>query len=196
MPASLRPAVIRTSLLALAALLVAATVTLPAAPAHAGNAATFSQLQTQLNAGGTVLLTANITVGTATSTLNVPQTATLDLRGFNLTTNSTVLTAGKTLTVTDSVSGGLWQSIGRAATTIAGIQTTGATLIVDGASIVASGGPATEGIGASGNTLGGTVTINSGTVTATGGTSGAGIGGSGSTTTIGSSRNSDSPSHS
>jgi len=60
----------------------------------------------------------------------------------------------------------------------AGIQTTGATLTIEGAgTLIARGGQDGAGIGGSNNGNGGTVIINGGTVEATGGRCGAGIGG-------------------
>ena len=188
---AVRPRV-HISLAAVFALLVGALVTVPADRASAAPAGDFAALESALVTGGAIELTANITA--PSSTLAVPMNATLDLAGFALTTDAVSLSAGVTLTITDTGSGGTWTA---EATNDAdaGFETTGATLIINGGTIIGDGGNLGAGIGGDDEGDGGTVIINGGQVTARnsgiffGGTGyAAGIGGGadgvGGTTTI------------
>ena len=157
------------------AALTALSVVVPVTAANAGPAALIADLQTELNAGGTAYLVADINA--PTSLLSVPVDATLNLNGFDLATGSTSIATGVTLTVVDVATGGSWTSAEGSGAQRAGIRTTGATLIVDGAVITATGGPQAAGIGGGYEQSGGTVIVNSGSVTATSPSQGAGIGG-------------------
>ena len=157
------------------AALTALSVVVPVTAANAGPAALIADLQTELNAGGTAYLVADINA--PTSLLSVPVDVTLNLNGFDLATGSTSIATGVTLTVVDVATGGSWTSAEGSGAQRAGIRTTGATLIVDGAVITATGGPQAAGIGGGYEQSGGTVIVNSGSVTATSPSQGAGIGG-------------------
>lgn len=178
-------------LMAITILFVAISFVGLSAPAAAAatTVTTAEELQAALNNGGEIVLGADIGVN---DTLTVKANTTLDLNGYKLTViksnsfkNGIVIDLGKTLTVTDSKyssatnpgSGKLY------AKGFTGIQTTGATLIIE-KGVVEAVGASAAGIG--GGTYGddgGTVIINGGTVTATGGIAGtyggAGIGGVG-----------------
>ncbi|WP_244927674.1 hypothetical protein [Nocardioides sp. W7] len=108
------------------------------------------------------------------ASLVVACNATLDLSGRSLSVNSVDISAGRTLTIRATGGG----SLSAVSTTdgVAGINTTGATLVVDAGTIVARGGYEAAGIGGGDREPGGTTTINGGTVTATGNV-GSGIGG-------------------
>lgn len=116
-------------------------------------------------------------------TLAVTCDAAIDLHGHTLTLAYIKINAGKTLTIR-ATGGGALNAIAEVPT-LAAIDTTGATLVVEGGAINATGGTdAGAGIGGSGisggaGADGGTVKIEGGTVTASGGTQGAGIGGGG-----------------
>lgn len=138
--------------------------------------------------GATVTLGADIDLSTS-SALAVSQTLTLDLDGYTLKTHGIVEGVGITFTIRDSdvdgdptTSGhlisavsGLWQ---------AGIDVSGASLVVKSGGVSATGGIAAAGIGTGHNEPGGSVTIDGGTVTAASTSDGPGIGdGSGSSGT-------------
>lgn len=145
------------------ALVVGGLVVLPAAPAFAVGVPDFAELETQLAAGNDVELTADISA--PGSTLALPADATLDLAGFELTTNAVSLADGVSFTITDSGMGGMWTA---EATNDAdaGFETTGATLTINGGTIIGDGGNLGAGIGGDDDGDGGTVIINGGTVTA------------------------------
>jgi hypothetical protein len=155
-------------MVALAGALVAATVTLPAPPAHAASPTSVADLQTLLTYDGFATLNADI-IEPGTQ-LYVPRTSWINLNGFDLTTNSTQIAGGQTLSVLGT---GTWTSV-TAISQSAGIWIQGASLIVDGPDVIATGGEYRPGIG---GYDGGSVTLNSGSITATGGTYAAGIGG-------------------
>lgn len=111
-------------------------------------------------------------------TLAVACDAAIDLHGHTLTLAHINIGAGKTLTIKATGGGAL--NATSEAEMVAAIQTTGATLVIEGGDITAEGGTASgAGIGGGGGSDGGTVKIQGGSVTASGGTQGAGIGGGG-----------------
>ena len=149
---------------------------------------TASDLQTALNNGGTITLGADIG---GTKKLTVKENSTLDLNGYKLSiintsvfNNGIEITLGKTLIITDSKYNGKNLSNGKLYVKgFTGIQTTGATLIIN-SGVVEATGSSGAGIGGSDDYNmcdGGTVIINGGLVAATGGIAGtyggAGIGG-------------------
>ena len=119
---------------------------------HAANAAvgTEADLATALGNGpGTVTLSNDITVNAAS--IAVASTVTLDLAGFTLHTQNITLNSGVTFTIEDSSS----PSTGSLTTVpagpnSAGITTTGASLVIDGGTITATGG-SNGGAGIGGN---------------------------------------------
>lgn len=127
--------------------------------------------------GGTHKLTAAV-VGSS-ETFDVACTATLDLNGHALTVNNIIITSGSTFTITDTSGGTPGVVTANAPANEAGIRTTGATLIIAGGTVNATGGNYGPGIGSrSFGGSGGTVIISGGTVQATAGSyGGAGIGG-------------------
>lgn len=149
---------------------------------------TVSDLQTALNNGGTIILGADIG---GTGPLMVKENSALDLNGYKLSVitksimkNGILIEIGKTLTIKDSKwtakKSGNGKLYVKGST---GIQTTGATLIID-SGVVEATGQFGAGIGGDRDYRlcdGGTVIINDGEVLATGGTAGtyggAGIGG-------------------
>lgn len=151
---------------------------------------TATDLQAALNRGGNIILGSDIGVE---KTLTVAANSNLDLNGYKLSivtrNNSAIqINIGQTLTIADNKyvsnsnpgNGKLYANGYRA-----GIQTSGATLIIEGGVVEAKGQWATGigGIDRTGYSDGGTVIINDGTVSATGGCpgtlGGAGIGGMG-----------------
>lgn len=122
-----------------------------------------------------IRLDADITL-TTSQTLSA-RDVTIDLNDNDISMRGMVIGAGLTLTIEDNSAGasGVFNSTGEE--DFAGIQTSGANLIINSGSINATGGYASAGIG--GGVLGanGSVTIHDGTVTALGGGGGAGIGG-------------------
>lgn len=152
---------------------------------------TEENLRNALTNGGDVVIGSDISIQ---STLTVSASSTLDLNGYKLTVTTRdksgiVIDAGQTLTITDSKYSKNGSNNGKLSVNgyRAGIQTSGATLIINSGIVEATGKWATGigGIDQSGYYDGGTVTINGGTVTATGGCpgthGGAGIGGMGPT---------------
>ncbi|MCI9159271.1 MAG: S-layer homology domain-containing protein [Lawsonibacter sp.] len=148
---------------------------------------TAEELQAALNKGGEIVLGSDIG---AKSSLVVKSSAQLDLNGYKLTVvtkrdSGIIIDLGQTLTILDSryVKGVSDQGKLSVNGYRAGIQTSGATLIIDSGIVEAAGQWATGigGIDAIGFYDGGTVIINGGTVTAKGGCpgvmGGAGIGG-------------------
>jgi hypothetical protein len=145
--------------------------------------------------GGTAELTEDVT-DTGALTIAENCAAVLDLKGKTLTIRNVVLGAGSTLTVMDSSDDELGELIARSTLdAVAGIQTTGATLIIQSGKVTSTGNNQAAGIGGNNGGDGGTVRISGGTVTAAGGVptsgdpaNGAGIGGgnngSGGTVTI------------
>ncbi len=149
---------------------------------------TISALQTALNTGGAIILGSDIG---GTEPLTVKENSTLDLNGYklsvvtkNIMENGILIELGKTLTIKDSK----WniKKPGKGKLYVkgsTGIQTTGATLIID-SGVVESTGSFEAGIGGGSEYNlcdNGTVIINDGIVSATGGVAGtyggAGIGG-------------------
>ena len=120
--------------------------------------------------GATIALTENSSGGRLTIGCDL----TLDLAGFTLNTAGVLVTPANKLTIDDT--GGEGKLIAAAAS-FAGIQTTGAELVIKAGTINAAGGFGHAGIGGPSGAGGGTITIEDGTITATGGGSGAGIGG-------------------
>lgn len=158
---------------------------------------TATELQTALSSGGYIVLGSDIG---SNHTLQVKASSTLDLNGYKLSVissigeNGIVINLGKTLTVTDSQYSNN-ASPGKGKLYIngyyTGIQTTGATMIIE-KGVVEAIGQWNVGIGGRdiiGYYDGGTVIINGGIVTATGGSpgtfGGAGIGGVGTVGTSG-----------
>ncbi|MDO9591148.1 MAG: hypothetical protein Q7J04_08415, partial [Microcella sp.] len=133
---------------AIAAVAALVFASIPASVAFAGPAGTIGELQTQLAAGGTVQLTADINA--PASTVSVPTTVTLDLNGFNLDTSTATIGAGATFTVVDTAGAGSWDAVATSAFN-PGIGTLGATLLVDGATIRATGAADGAGIGGVGS---------------------------------------------
>lgn len=146
---------------------------------------TATDLQTALNNGGNVILGSDIGV---TTTLTVKSTSNLDLNGHKLSVITTkyqgiVISVGQTLTISDSKYSDSASNSGQLYVNgyNVGIQTSGATLIINSGVVEAKNQHFGAGIGGtntSGYRDGGTVVINGGTVTATGSSGGAGIGGS------------------
>jgi hypothetical protein len=134
--------------------------------------------------GGTYTMTGDIEL---TSQLNVSGDLILDLNGHTLTINipqggavqsGINISRDRTLTINDTPGGGAL-TINRTGGDGAGINTSGATLVINGGTITANGGGWSAGIGGA-HRQGrdnGTVRINGGTVLATGQNHGAGIGG-------------------
>ena len=137
---------------------------------------TATDLQAALNRGGNIILGSDIGVE---KTLTVAANSNLDLNGYKLSivtrNNSAIqINIGQTLTIADNKyvsnsnpgNGKLYANGYRA-----GIQTSGATLIIEGGVVEAKGQWATGigGIDRTGYSDGGTVIINDGTVSATGG---------------------------
>ena len=151
-----------------------------AASASAADVSSFADLTTALSScasGTTVRLTADISM--PSSNLTAGCDAILDLNGFTLAVQSLVLSNGVTFEVTDLGVGGELDA--NATGTSAGIQSTGATLTIDGGKIVATGAGGGAGIGGDQGLDSGTIVINGGTVTGNsssfdGGLSAAGIG--------------------
>ncbi|MGB3444166.1 MAG: InlB B-repeat-containing protein [Actinophytocola sp.] len=162
--------------------LVATALLVLATPASAAPVANYGALQAAFtnpsSVSGLATLTADISQGVATGlTLTAGGTLAVDLNGNDLTTGGIVLAAGSALTVTDST--GTPGRLTVAATTVAGINTTGATLIIEGQAQVdaRTTGPAAAGIGGL-RTAGGTVVIRGdATVFALGGQFSSAIGG-------------------
>ncbi|MEZ0578496.1 IPT/TIG domain-containing protein [Nocardioides sp. MH1] len=130
-------------------------------------------------------------ISAASDTVAVACHAVIDLAGHTLTVLNVVINSAQALTVDDTgVGGTLTADTGAIPNTMPGIRTTGATLIINGGTVKATGSSTAAGIGGAGGGFrdGGTTTINGGTVTAIGGQNGAGIGGgnfsAGGTTTI------------
>ncbi|MFT3854951.1 MAG: InlB B-repeat-containing protein [Ilumatobacteraceae bacterium] len=180
----------RRALAMLSAVVLAGFVTVVvAAPAHAAPVSSIGGITAALTGcAGTTATPTEITlaadVSATTSVLTIGCVVDLDLAGFTLSVRSVSISSGQQLTIDDSATGGRLTAI----TTVAGeaaIETTNATLVVDGGIITATGsgagiggksGPTATGLGYDG----GTVIINDGQVTATGGANGsAGIGGGG-----------------
>ena len=152
--------------------------------------ATWAELQSVLNAGGTVTLTRDITAGSDDTMLQVSGTVTLDLNGHTLNRNRTtahadghvlIVNAGGKLTIRDSAGGGT--ITGGYANNGGGINNKG-TLRIEGGAItgnrVATNPPDGVAYRGGGNWGGGgTTTVNGGYVSAHGGIGGAGIGGGG-----------------
>jgi len=155
---------------------------------------TEADLRTAVEADGTgdtVALTVDITGITAQ--LDIARDVTLDLNGYNLTIdlpnifgqyfNGIKIASGVTLTITDSNPGTNKLTVKNEATggntdTGAAINTSDGTIIIESATVEATGGSFGAGIGGGANKAGGTIIINgSAQVTATGGKRGAGIGG-------------------
>lgn len=154
---------------ALIAALVALGVVVPATPATAAPIFDMNQLALAMQGGGTVTLDQDI-IDPGTP-LYVRNNVTIDFAGYTLSTNSTIIEAGVTLTVTGS---GTWNSIANGMQE-GGIRTRDASLVVDGPTVTAVGYRWNSGIG--GQYRGGDVTLNSGSITATGGMYAAGVGG-------------------
>jgi len=169
----------------------------PLSATAATTVTTSTDLQTALNSDGEVALGADISRNTQ---LNVKGNCTLDLNGHELTitvtTNNGInIDSGKTLTIKDSQYTDDAPGTGKLTVTNknttqtsnygAGINTTGATLIIESGTVEAIGGHYGAGIGggyysAGGGNItvnGGTTTINGGDITVTGGSYSAGIGG-------------------
>lgn len=135
----------------------------------------------------TVELTAGITAPATELTISCD--VELDLAGHDLDVRNIVIEAGRQLTIDDiaATDGTLTASAG--AVPMPGIRTTGATLVIEGGVISATGGNSGgAGIGGGIGDPGGTVVINGGSVTAKGWEENSGIGGgsggAGGTTTI------------
>jgi len=157
-------------------LLAASPAVAEAAPAPAAD------LSTALCVGGststTVTLPGPVDEPSGTVILVPGCVGVLDLNGEQVKIRNVVLGAGSTLTIRDAPSGGgklVADASGDSG--LAGIQSTGANLLIQGGTVEASGGSDGAGIGGAQNGDGGTVTISGGTVTAVGGEDGAGIGG-------------------
>lgn len=149
---------------------------------------TAEELQAALNKGGEIVLGSDIGVK---ESLVVRASSELDLNGYKLVVvtsrgnSGVVIDLGQTLSISDSkyVKGVSDQGKLTVNGDRAGIQTSGATLVINSGVVEATGQWATGigGIDHSGYYDGGTVIINGGTVTATGGCpgvmGGAGIGG-------------------
>lgn len=147
---------------------------------------TEEELRAALTNGGDIVLGSDI--GTQKK-LTIAANTNLDLNGYKLTVisnehgdGSLVISLGQTLTISDSKYSKTQANDGKLYVNDqfgAGIQTVGATLIINSGVVEAIGGQGAGigGIYKNGYIDGGTVTINGGTVTATGGDRGAGIGG-------------------
>ena len=164
---------------ALAALLLPLLAVPAVGSSHPTNAAELASALCPTGGGATVVLGGDIT---DTNPLTVACTATLDLNGFTLTVPHVLLAAGAELTIRDTSPGsdGELKAESNLDNT-AGIQTTGATLRIEGGKITATGGLDGAGIGGGSEDDGGTIIITGGVVTATGGSGNgaAGIGGGG-----------------
>ncbi|MFT4260322.1 LPXTG cell wall anchor domain-containing protein [Microbacterium sp.] len=160
----------------------AAGMVLTATPASAVTVASISDITTTLTgctgttASPTVItLTGNITA--TTTVVSVPCVVELDLAGYTLQVRSVSISAGQQLTIDDSGSGGILRAVSSAAQ-VPAIQTTDATLIVNGGEVIATTTGAVAAAIGGADAAGGTVIINDGKVTATAtGNSAAGIGG-------------------
>ncbi len=147
---------------------------------------TAEELQAAFDQGGEVVLGSDVG---SKETLTVTKSTSLDLNGYKLTIipegfiyPGLIIELGQTLTVSDSKytkaepgNGKLYVSAG-----YVGIQTSGATLVIDSGVVEAICTHRGAGIGGSeqsGSRDGGTVIINGGVVTATGDDDCAGIGG-------------------
>lgn len=170
----------------LTAILLAMTGVAPASAAEV-TVTTIGALQSAFDNGDDPTLGSNIPA--STDVLTIPGDATLDLNGFELETATTTFGSGVTLTVEDSSVGGTgsWTSIATEEG-LAGIGTTGATLVVNSGAVIAAGAKFGAGIGGHDEQDAGAFEIHGGTVTATGGEYAAGIGagngGNGGTTTV------------
>ncbi|MEV0646331.1 InlB B-repeat-containing protein [Phytomonospora sp. NPDC050363] len=181
-----------------AALACAALPAVPA-PAYAVTVSDYPGLQAAFSdpagAGGVATLTVDMAQGGSPGLiLAAGGTLELDLNGHTLDTARIALAAGSTLTITDAPGGATGTlTADPPSGGGAGIQTSGATLVIEGDAIVvaSSGSNAAAGIGGStSGSSGGDITIRgNATVTATGGQFSAAIGGAdngtGGTITIG-----------
>jgi uncharacterized repeat protein (TIGR02543 family) len=133
-----------------------------------------------------VTLTGN--VDAPSSELIVDCYAVLNLAGHALNVRNVIINTGKALTIDDTPDTGTLTADASSEASLAGIQNTGAALIVNAGTVTATGGEGGAGIGGRDEAHGGTTTVNGGTVEATGGFSAAGIGGgifgNGGTTTV------------
>ncbi|MTB89330.1 hypothetical protein GGQ26_13300 [Aeromicrobium sp. zg-629] len=146
------------------------------APASSVSSATALATALTSCTDATVRLAADI----VSPALTVNCDVTLDLSGHELDVAGVMINRGKTFTIDDTTEGGVL-STSPENIMAAGIQTPGATLVIDGGTVEATTGNNSyaAAIGGGYNQSGGTVTINGGTVDATTGTdsSGAAIGG-------------------
>lgn len=129
-------------------------------------------LTTELSTSGSdapITLGGSLTI--TAGSLVVARTATLDLAGYQLYAKNIHLNPSMTLTIVDSSIGGGGSLHAFSNTAgVAGITTTGATLVVTSGSVVAGGGTAAVGIGGDTGDAGGTVVIGAaGSVTAAAG---------------------------
>jgi uncharacterized repeat protein (TIGR02543 family) len=123
----------------------------------------------------TVTLTGN--VDAPSSELIVDCYAVLNLAGYALNVRNVIINTGKALTIDDTSGTGTLTADASSTASLAGIQNTGAALIVNAGTVTAIGGASGAGIGGGEFGDGGTTTVNGGEVTATGGDYAAGIGG-------------------
>jgi len=132
-----------------------------------------------LGGGDVVALGAEIAQSGNVLTIGADCDAVLDLNGQTLTVQRVVITDGSKLTIRDSSgpANGRLVAVPPSTPNVAGIQTTGAVLAIEGGTVASTGGEGSAGIGGSDGGAGGTVEISGGTVIATGRINGAGIGG-------------------
>lgn len=139
-------------------------------------------LNIALNDGADITLWSDINVGS--DALNVNQTSSIDLNGYSLTANASIIVAsGQTLTIKDSQytsdNPGTGKLVVTGSTNSAGIIATDATLIILSGVVNATGGDGVSNhIGGDG-IQGGVVTIYGGSITAVGRMGGNGISGAG-----------------
>ncbi len=134
-------------------------------------------LSIALNDGADITLWSDINVGS--DALNVNQTSSINLNGYSLTANASIIVAsGQTLTIKDSQytsdNPGTGKLVVTGSTNSAGIIATDATLIILSGVVNSTGGD----VGGDG-IQGGVVTIYEGSITAVGGKGGDGISGAG-----------------
>lgn len=150
-----------------------------AAPAHAATPHTITELQAAFdNADVDPLIILGNDISATDTIITVPFTAHLDLNGFSLESNDTVLTPGVTFTVDDSslTGTGTW-NVNGGWSDLAAIMTSEATFVVNGGTISArSAGIWNAGIGGGFGQGGGDIIINGGSVTAYGSQYNVGIG--------------------
>lgn len=139
-------------------------------------------LNIALNDGADITLWSDINVGS--DALNVNQTSSIDLNGYSLTANASIIVAsGQTLIIKDSQytsdNPGTGKLVVTGSTNNAGIIATDATLIIQSGVVTATGGDGQSNYIGGDGIQGGVVTIYGGSITAVGGIGGDGISGAG-----------------